>query len=426
VARVAGIIVTLVPYHHARWEAFTRSSGAECHLVELTDQNAFKVLEFSTAASYQRHTLFPSHGGEILSPTAMRRTMAAKLDALRPDLVCVSGWGFPASFAALAWATRNRAPVVILSDSNEFDEPRSIVKETVKRRIVALCSAGLAGGTLQADYLAKLGLPRKHIWLGYDVVDNRYFAEKAAEVRSQRSEGPQARKDKREPRSVLPSLPFFLACSRFEPKKNLLRVIEAYSCYRLLSEKVESGRRKEEIWDLVIVGDGELRWEIESSISRLGVGNTVHLVGAKPYAEMPLYYGLASAFIHASTTEQWGLVVNEALASGLPVLVSNRCGCAPDLVRESVNGFTFDPFNIEQIAQLMLKTSAFNFPLSDFSAASARIIADWDLERFASGLKAAGDKAFQIGSKGISWLDRLLLHTLLSHYRCVLPAKGPT
>jgi glycosyltransferase involved in cell wall biosynthesis len=380
----------------------------------LTDQDAFKVLEFSAAASYQRHTLFPRDGGEVLSQTALRRTTAAKLDALRPDLVCVSGWGFPASLAAVVWAARNRAPVVMLSDSNEFDEPRSLVKEIVKRRIVALCSTGLAGGTPQADYLAKLGLPRKHIWLGYDVVDNRYFAEKAAEFRSQRSEGSQVRSVNREPPTGLPSSPFFLACARFGRKKNLPRLIEAYSRYRLLAEQVESGSRKAKIWDLVIAGDGELRSEIESSISRLDVGNAVHLVGAKPYAEMPLYYGLASAFIHPSTTEQWGLVVNEAMASGLPVLVSNRCGCAPDLVKEDVNGFTFDPFNCEQIAQLMLKTSAFNFPLSDFGAASAHIIADWDLERFASGLKAAGEKAMQIGCKRVSWLDRLLLRALLS------------
>jgi 1,2-diacylglycerol 3-alpha-glucosyltransferase len=59
--------------------------------------------------------------------------------------------------------------------------------------------------------------------------------------------------------------------------------------------------------------------------------------------------GLASAFIQASTTEQWGLVVNEAMASGLPVLVSERCGCAPDLVKNGVNGYTFDPYDIKEI-----------------------------------------------------------------------------
>ena len=101
------------------------------------------------------------------------------------------------------------------------------------------------------------------------------------------------------------------------------------------------------------------RAEVEEAISRLSVEGSVHLVGAQSYGDVPAYYALAGAFVHASTTEQWGLVVNEAMASGLPVLVSNRCGCAPDLVQEGVNGFTFDPCNVEELAQLMLKISAF-------------------------------------------------------------------
>ena len=72
----------------------------------------------------------------------------------------------------------------------------------------------------------------------------------------------------------------------------------------------------------------------ERERSALGLDNDVIFPGFIQYDELPAYYGLAKAFIHASTVEQWGLVVNEALAAGLPVLVSERCGCAPDLVRE--------------------------------------------------------------------------------------------
>ena len=101
------------------------------------------------------------------------------------------------------------------------------------------------------------------------------------------------------------------------------------------------------------------------------------------------------------------------MASGLPVLVSNRCGCATDLVQDGVNGFRFDPYNIEEIAQLMLRISDFRFPISDFGAASARIIANWGPERFARGLKAAADKAVEVGSQRASWMARWLLRTLL-------------
>ena len=101
------------------------------------------------------------------------------------------------------------------------------------------------------------------------------------------------------------------------------------------------------------------------------------------------------------------------MASGLPVLVSNRCGCAPDLVQEGVNGFTFDPYNVEELAQLMLKISASNFPLSAFGDASHRIIADWSPERFAFGLQQAVEVALRVSRPRSTWFDRLLLKALV-------------
>jgi glycosyltransferase involved in cell wall biosynthesis len=220
---------------------------------------------------------------------------------------------------------------------------------------------------------------------------------------------------------------YFLASARFIEKKNLPRLIEAYGLYRgkaetLKAEKLKAegertedgGRRTEKAWDLVLLGDGPLKADLCRLISDLSLQNCVHLPGFKQYPDLPTYYGLASAFIHASTTEQWGLVVNEAMASGLPVLVSNRCGCSPDLVQEGVNGFTFDPYSVEELAQLMLKVSAFqSFSLSAFGSASQRIISAWGPERFASGLKAAVDKALEVGPIQPTLLQRTILQMLL-------------
>src|SRR6185369_3826531 len=94
-------------------------------------------------------------------------------------------------------------------------------------------------------------------------------------------------------------------------------------------------------WKLVLLGDGPTN--LIRLIADLELQDSVLLPGFKQYEELPTYYGLANAFVHASTSEPWGLVINEAVASGLPVIVSNRCGCAPELVNG--NGFTFDPTN---------------------------------------------------------------------------------
>jgi glycosyltransferase involved in cell wall biosynthesis len=139
----------------------------------------------------------------------------------------------------------------------------------------------------------------------------------------------------------------------------------------------------------------------------------IHLVGAKPYQDLPTYYGLASAFIHVSTTEQWGLVVNEAMASGLPVLVSNRCGCAQDLVQEGINGFTFDPYNLDDIAQKMLQLSTFDSQLSALGRASEEIIARWSPRRFAEGLSQAIEVALASPLPRSTWFNRALIWILI-------------
>ena len=257
---------------------------------------------------------------------------------------------------------------------------------------------------------------------------------------------------------------YFLASARFVEKKNLPRLIEAYALYRKkaesrkqpvevasqrlhgpgkaesVGENVESGKEKagntsprpspqggegDAPWDLVLLGDGPLRETLNSQLATLNLHDHVLLPGFKQYPDLPIYYGLAGAFIHASTTEPWGLVVNEAMASGLPVLVSNRCGCAPDLVKDGVNGFTFDPFNIEQLAQLMLKISlrgvgpsgpeaAFQpFRLSAFGDTSRQIISEWGPERFANGLHDAVEMALKNPRPRAGLFDRWLLKALI-------------
>jgi len=139
------------------------------------------------------------------------------------------------------------------------------------------------------------------------------------------------------------------------------------------------------------------------------VADHVRLVGGKGYGELPAFYAHASAFIHASTTEQWGLVVNEAMAAGLPVLVSNRCGCAADLVKDGENGSTFDPTNEEQMADLMLRISSDEERRKEMGRKSREIIANWGPARFASGLSSAIEAALSAPKKKTGLIDRVIL-----------------
>jgi glycosyltransferase involved in cell wall biosynthesis len=401
--RAAIVFMRFGPYHQARLNA----AGRRMELFGLEAcgmENIYAWEKVKGADSFTRITLTDRYADNRQWKQELYRQMRCVLNQTKPDAVVIPGWASAEALSALSWCAESGTPAVMMSESTEWDEKRTGWKEWIKRQIIGICSTALVGGKPHADYLEQLGIERGKIFLGYDAVDNGYFAAKTDEVRKQKTEVGK--------RLGLPEN-FFLASARFIEKKNLSRLIEAYARYRELAGKSEIGNRKSKIWDLVILGDGPLREVLDSQLSTLNLRNHVLLPGFKQYDELPAYYGLASAFIHASTTEQWGLVVNEAMASGLPVLVSNRCGCAKDLVAEGKNGFTFEPSDVEQLAKLMLKVSTFDFPLSGFGSASRQIISKWGPERFANGLVQAVETAMSAPRPQPTALNRLLLRLLL-------------
>ncbi len=391
------------PYHLAR----LRAAAKVCDLKAIQIAGRSAVYAWDNEAPPEGMnfaTLFTVGASHEIGKNELARRMEESLDEFSPEMVLIPGWSGVGAIDALAWCVRRRVPAVIMSESTEWDERRTPMKEWVKRKIIGLCSAALVGGQPHKDYLVKLGMAPESVFFGYDAVDNDYFIGKTDGVRTHLS---QIRASYGLPEN------YFLASARFVEKKNLLTLIRAYSRYReycelaayreakirdalnphadkLAGRQQDSGLLSSDPWSLVLVGDGPLRPELERLVSELHLQDFVHLPGFKQYPDLPAYYGCARAFVHASTTEQWGLVVNEAMASGLPVLVSNRCGCANDLVQDGINGFAFDPYNTEQLAQLMLRVSAPEFPLSTFGRASRRIISEWGPERFATGMLAAG------------------------------------
>jgi 1,2-diacylglycerol 3-alpha-glucosyltransferase len=404
VRKIALIFHFLGPYHWARLSA--AAAQLDILAIELSARTTTYGWEsVRGCANIERLTLFPGADSRNLPPAHVVTKLVAALDRSHPAVVVIPGWSEAPALAALEWGLRNHVPTVLMSESTAQDEPRRVLREAGKRKIVGLFSSALVGGAPHAEYAIQLGLPRDRVFIGYDAVDNHYFAENVAEIRSLKSEIRN--------RYGL-SEHYFLASARFIEKKNLPRLLEAFARYRELASESGIGNRYSELWHLVLLGDGPLRSQIELRISELGLRTSVHLPGFKQYPDLPAYYGCASAFIHASTTEQWGLVVNEAMASGLPVLVSNRCGCAPDLVQDGVNGFTFDPSNVEEMANAMLRVwKREDGELQRMGDASRQIIANWGPERFAQGLKRAVNKALEVGSQKLGLVDRLLLKALM-------------
>jgi 1,2-diacylglycerol 3-alpha-glucosyltransferase len=392
--KIAVIFHRLGPYHIARLKAANKL--CELYAVELSkidDTYAWDVVTDKTC--FQRLTLFTDSDVEKKSSTEIFTKLKNALLSVSPDVVAVPGWSGQSAFLVLMLCRNLKIPTVAMSASNEHDYKRYWWKEWVKSRVVNNFSSALVGGKPQKAYMNKLGLPLDCIFCGYDVVDNDHFASGALKIR----ETPHETECKLNLAGKM-----FIGSFRFIAEKNIDTLIRAYALYR--------SRTEDELWKLVLLGDGVLRPQIEYLIEKLGLGGDVLLPGFKQYSELPTYYGLAKAYILASTKESWGLVVNEAMAAGLPVLVSNRCGCAPDLVQEGVNGYTFDPLDVEKIASLMMELAADIEKTEKMGGASRRIIADWTPETFAQNLLKAAQVAVARPLRRLSWLDRVILRSL--------------
>jgi glycosyltransferase involved in cell wall biosynthesis len=390
------ILISAIHYHDGRFRALAARGGFRLAMIELAETHGFRSLRPSSPTEdYGSYTLFSGTSwGEIDRPAMVRR-LHETLTALRPSVVCINGWSSGGGIASLTWCLRHRIPVVLMSESAENDEPRRWWKEAVKRRIVRLCSAALVGGSKHGEYIAKLGLASDRIFDGYDVVDNRHFEAGAAAARLASS--------RLRLELGLPAQ-YFLACSRFETKKNLARLLEAYCLYRK--------RTPEKYWGLVVVGDGVLRTELESLRGTLGLNSDVLFPGFKSYDDLPAYYGLAEAFLHVSTTEQWGLVINEAMAAGLPVVVSDRCGCAGELLKGGVNGFVVDPYDVAGLAETMSRVASRSCDRERMGQASRDIVFSWSPDRFARHLVAAAEAGVKAARPRPDPIDRLLLWLL--------------
>lgn len=384
------------PYHLARLRAAAAIMPIQA--LELCGESTEYAWDAVQDQAVPRVTLFPERDRSALHGNEVRRAVRLALDRAAPAAVAVPGWATAGALAALEWCALRRCPAIIMSESTATDERRSAVKEWIKRRLVRLGSAALVGGQPHRAYVRRLGLGDDRIFTGYDAVDNAYFACGAAEARQDR--------DALRTRLQLPAR-YFLASSRFIEKKNLPMLLRAYAAYR---RQAGAGA-----WSLVLLGDGVLRGSLEQQRVALGIEDAVLLPGFKQYGDLSVYYGLAAAFVHASTSEPWGLVVNEAMACGLPVLVSHRCGCSADLVIDGRNGWTFDP-NDEAglVAALVRMSGQSESARASLGAASSEIVAHWSPERFAAGLQAAVSAAFSNPLPPFRAFDRWLLRVLVA------------
>jgi glycosyltransferase involved in cell wall biosynthesis len=291
-----------IHYSHLLFAAIGLA-GAEVEVIF-----AARSSDVRTAAMQPAGTNYRSHylwDGSFQSLPQIRTALRAVcvLERCRPDVVVISGYSYLPAWSVLAWAKLRGKPVALWSETNRQYRQRYRVKELIKRAFVSACDVGHVYGKSSREYLEDLGMMPSAIVEKRATVDSELFSKRRAAFHS----------DFRR----------FVFVGRFAPEKNLPRLLEAFHIVR-----------NKERAELVMVGYGPLEAVLRQKTCDLKLNDSVVFAGPKTQEEVSQILAESDCLVLPSLSEPWGLVVNEALFTGIPVIVSDRCGCAPDLVTE--------------------------------------------------------------------------------------------
>ena len=256
------------------------------------------------------------------------------------DAVWVHGYSTLTNLQAIVAASGLKIPVLLRAESNLTDRPRSrstlaakrIFFAWLKKRVAAALSIGEANAAYWRHYLGE-DFP---LFPCSYAVDNEFFQRECARAA-------ESREDFRGSLGLQPGRPVILFASKLQARKRCIDLLDAY----LL---VANSSPPERVPYLLIVGDGEERAALEDRAREAPPGS-VRFLGFRNQTELPRFYDLCNVFVLASVDEPWGLVVNEVMNAGRPVIVSDQVGCQKDLVHDGVNGYVVKACDVAGIGR---------------------------------------------------------------------------
>ncbi|MGG7663721.1 glycosyltransferase [Dyadobacter sp. BHUBP1] len=253
---------------------------------------------------------------------ARREALFRIFNEYRPDVLNITGYFDWAQVLLMFYARAKGVKVVISSESSSADHNRSGWKEAIKKVIVSRANAFFCFGKTSAEYLESLGVAKSAIKVrNAAVIDEQVIRQRYDEAQKELHA------------TAKPVSKKFVYVGRLAPEKNLDTLIRAFD---------HTVRQTGADWQLLFVGDGPEKENLEKLVAGSGVAGKVIFAGGFPWYQVPGWLAQSDVLVLPSKSEPWGLVVNEAMVCGMPVIVSDTCGCAGDLVQDGVNGFTFN------------------------------------------------------------------------------------
>ena len=361
------------PYRIPLFNALASRSEVELHVIFLSETDPslrqWQVYKDEIRFSY-----------EILSSARKRvagfnmllnRGVARALDHKSPEVILCGGYSYVASWRAMFWAKSHGIPLILWSESNRQDSRRGHwLVEFLKRAFLKRCDRFVVPGRSARRYLSSHGVHDSFIYTAPNAVDNALFT-KSADVAC--NDAVALRR-----RLQLPGR-YFLFVGRFVAEKG---VFELLSAYAKLDERLRTQI------GLVLVGDGAAKPVLQELAANITPGRVI-FPGFAQREQLPVYYALADMLILPTYTDTWGLVVNEGMACGLPVILSCAAGCAEDLVEENWNGLLIPPKDESALVVAMERLATQSDVRLQMAANSRQRIVRYSPEEWANGVVQA-------------------------------------
>ena len=361
----------IAPYRIPVFNALAAHEEVNLHVIFLsrTDDSMrhWRVYEDEIRFSYQVLPSWRKRLGKY--NLLLNQDVSEALRQAAPDVIVCGGYNYLASWQAMAWARRNHVQFLLWSESTGSDHRGNhLVVELLKRKFLQNCAGFIVPGQSAMQYLEKLRVPRKKIFVARNAVDIDLFG----------MHGKAALKSSERLRAEL-ALPerYFIFVGRLVESKGVFDLLEAYSA-------IPADVRSE--IGLVFAGEGPMRAELETRAREIYPGS-ICFTGFVHREHLPAYYGLAECLVFPTRSDPWGLVVNEAMACGLPVICTEVAGCAADLVRNS--GMLVPAGNAQQLAHAMQRLATDKTMRLSMSRESQEVIRNYSPEICAAGIAEA-------------------------------------
>jgi glycosyltransferase involved in cell wall biosynthesis len=335
---------TVTIFHNVVWSrhkgevlsalhSLSKTGSIRYTIVQIADTETDRIGFSAVDYSYHRYPMLKLFDGcyEEVPFWRMTGRLTWEVFKAKADLIVLPGYHRPEYWAMLAACVLTRKRRAVFCDSTARDRPRRLLTSIPKRIFFSLCDGYFGFGERSREYLMSLGAKSERIFVPCQAaaLPRSFSRERALDERVARRNGNE---------------PVFLYVGRLSGEKAVDTLLAAFAQVRAAVPRAT----------LRIVGTGPMRDALHASVDALNLRDAVHFAGSLQDEPLSREYFGATCLVLPSFSEPWGLVVNEALSHGCPAIVSDCCGCVPELIAQGKTGFSFEAGNVSELRDTLL------------------------------------------------------------------------